>query len=675
MILRRVAASVAAALCLVVASPIAAEAVGGPPPAPRPLIVLLAVPGLAWSDVQGMPHLARFVADAAVGELSVKTAGGVTHCSPGMLAVTAGNRTTDVNGSCPILPSSWESLRQTNLHTKYHTTIGLLGTTLQRAGVATVAVGPAAVPLLANEHGSVSHVAPTFAAALAAADTAKSGGVVAVLDPHLYYMLEPTPELRAAKAAQVDGDLGQLLPAIPPSATVIVAGIGDIASGRGHLHLVAIRGPGWAHTELRSSAAGRAPFVQLIDVAPTIMHIAGVAIPAAVVGRPMQQSGTAVPAISTYVDDDLHAVSQRTLGQRTFLALGIAVIVLMLLTLLPWQQSRTAARWLARLLAPAPGLVFVMNGLPWWRWGQPYYALLVVGGAALIATGTTVAARRSRAAAAIVPLGATFVALVIDQLTGAHLQFSAPLGDNPIVAGRFSGAGNLDFSEIATSALLLAAILGAWIGGKRGVLTTAGIALVAVVVDGAPQLGNDIGGVFALVPGAIVLTVLAMGARLTWRRGLLALGVTGVVAVGVALADYARPATSQTHVGRFVGQVLHGGAGAEVHRKFDASLSTFGPTVGTFVAAVAIVTAIASWPRLVSALDSLPGLRTGAVAATVTAVLGVALNDSGIPIAAMAVVVGLSAGYGAVGGGRLAVAGGRAPLAPVEATTGEADSA
>ncbi|HWC36722.1 MAG TPA: hypothetical protein VG650_18080 [Mycobacteriales bacterium] len=649
MILRRGAALLAAAFCFVLAVPGAGLA-GAPPSGSPPVTVLLAIPGLSWADVASMPTLQRFVAGAAVGELSVKTAGGITRCAAGMLAVTAGNRTTSVTGNCRILPSTWPALKAANSHTKYKSTIGLLGTALRQAGVRTIAVGGGAVPLLADEDGQVSAVAGSTAAALSAASQAPRGAVVAEINPRIYYMLAPTVALRIAKDIQTDQWLSQTLGKIPPTATVMVAGISDIASGRANLHFFAVRGPGWTHTELRSSAAGRAPYVQLIDVAPTILTAEHVPVPAAVVGRPMQQSGDRVPAYSRYVDDNRHAFAQRTLGQRTFLTLGIAAIVLMLLTLLPWRGCQVVATWLARALAPAPALVFVMNGLPWWRWGQPVFAVLVVGAALGVAAATGIAARRSAAAALAVPLAVTLGALVLDQLTGAHLQFSAPMGDSPIVAGRFRGIGNLDFSIIATSALLFGGIVGGRLGGRRGVVAAAGIAAVALVVDGAPQLGDDLGGVFSLLPGAIVLVALTKGARITWRRALLAVGSTVAAAVLLALADYSRPATSQTHVGRFVGQLLHGGAGVEVHRKLDAVLATFGPTVGTFVVVIAIGTALAARSRLVRGVDSVPGLRAGAIAATVTAVLGVALNDSGVPIAAMAVVVGLSAVYGAVGG-------------------------
>ncbi|HEX3706354.1 MAG TPA: hypothetical protein VHV76_06955 [Mycobacteriales bacterium] len=653
MIARRVAAllfGVAAVLGL--AMP-AASAV----PASGPVVVLVAIPGLQWSDVAAMPTLARFVSGAAVGELSVKTAGGVTRCAAGILAVTAGNRTGDSDGNCPIVPETWPVLSLNNHRSKYRTTLGLLGTSLRQGGVPTIAVGAGAAPLLADEAGSVGSTAVSLPAALAHARESTAGAVIATLDPGMYYLLPTSPRPTAARA--VDRRLATTLGQVPPGATVIVAGISDIATGLAHLHLLAISGPAWRHTELRSSAAGRAPYVQLIDIAPTILSIEHLPIPPGIVGRPMQQSGARVPSVAKFVDDDRHAYDQRTLGQRAFLTLGIAAIVLILLTLLPMRSARRGARWLARLLAPAPMLVFVGNAFPWWRWGQPVYALLVVGGAVLITVATTVVGRRDTARAAMVPLAATLVALICDQLTGAHLQFSAPLGDSPIVAGRFSGVGNLDFSEIATSALLLAGLVGAKLGGRRGALVAAAIAGVAVVVDGAPQLGDDIGGVFSLVPGAIVLVALSLNLRITWRRAVLAGVATVVVVIGVALADYSRPATSQSHVGRFVGQVLHGGAGAEVHRKLDASLSTFGATVGTFVAAVALAAAVAAWPRITASLRSTPGLTAGAVAATVTAILGVALNDSGVPIAAMAAIVGISAIYGAIG----APASARAPAA------------
>ena len=106
----------------------------------------------------------------------------------------------------------------------------------------------------------------------------RSGGVrpvIAALIQQLYYLL-PDAGLRMAARAAVDTELADDARAqVTAGATVMVAGISDIASGQAHLHYFGISGPGWGHTELRSSAAGRAPYVQLIDIAPTILTPSG----------------------------------------------------------------------------------------------------------------------------------------------------------------------------------------------------------------------------------------------------------------------------------------------------------------------------------------------------------------------------------------------------------------
>ena len=70
------------------------------------------------------------------------------------------------------------------------------------------------------------------------------------------------------------------------------------------------------------------------------------------------------------------------------------------------------------------------------------------------------------------------------------------------------------------------------------------------------------------------------------------------------LLDYARPAAHQTHAGRFVGQVLHGGAAQVVHRKADAVLGSFTNPVVTM--AVVVLFAIAGAATAWSAWSSSP---------------------------------------------------------------------
>jgi hypothetical protein len=606
-------------------------------PADQPPIVLLAVPGLLWSDVAAMPHLAALAAHSAVGELSVKTRGGVTRCAAGLLAVSAGNRTQAPVSTCHVNPSLWPDIAHTNSTSRYSARIGTLGSTLQAAGFSTVAVGPRAVPMLANTSGTVSKTVTSVRSALT------PGTVAAVLDTRLY----PADILaRTSGEAAVDARVAQVEAALPPDATLIVAGVSDLGSGYAELHTFVLSGPGWTHTELRSSAAGRAPYVQLIDIAPTILAAEHVHIPSTVVGRPVQPSGTTPPGVAAYVDDNHHAMEQRTLGQRVFLILGITVIVTMVLAASPLRTAHAVARWVARLIAPAPAMIFLANGFPWWRWGQGSYAAILIGGCLVVASITAAAARWNRTAGLLVAPVFSFVVLGIDQFTGAQLQLSAPLGDSPLVAGRFSGMGNLDFAVMATSAMLVGGMLAGRLSRGRAVITAAVIAFAALVIDGAPQLGNDIGGVLALVPASLVLVAMVAQVKVTKLRIVAVVVTTVVVAVGLALIDYTRPATDQTHVGRFVGQVLHGGASTEFRRKMDAALASFGLTIGTFVVIFAVVLAVVCRKRIAASLGRLAGGAAAAVAATVVAVLGVVVNDSGITIAAMAAIVGVSALYG-----------------------------
>jgi hypothetical protein len=359
----------------------------------------------------------------------------------------------------------------------------------------------------------------------------------------------------------------------------------------------------------------------------------------------MQRSGHSIPPISSFVDDDRHAVLERTVGQRVFLLLGIVVIVMMVLAAGPVPVGHRIATWLARLLAPAPALVFLTNGLPWWRWGPWSYGAILLAGCVAVAAATTVATHRHRTARLLVVPVLAFAALAIDQLTGARLQLSSPLGESPLAAGRFSGMGNLDFAVMATSALIVAALVSARLRRGPAVLTAMALVVVAIVVDGAPQLGNDIGGVVTLIPAGFMLIALVADVTVTRLRVVTAVATTVTVAVGIALADYSRPPAAQTHVGRFVGQVLHGGAGTEVHRKFDAAIATFGWTTGTFVVGFTLAAWAIAHRRIMASLRQVPGATAAAVSAATLAVLGAALNDSGLGVAAMVVMVGVSALY------------------------------
>ena len=198
--------------------------------------------------------------------------------------------------------------------------------------------------------------------------------------------------------------------------------------------------------------------------------------------------------------------------------------------------------------------------------------------------------------AAAIPL-----AWLVDAAAGAPLAFNNPLGMNAVVAGRFYGVSNTAFALVAGA--LVVVIAGAWevLGGGRrsALLVTALLGGAALLVDGAPQLGADVGGALTLVPTLAFLAAGLAGLRLSWRRWL-AIGATTVLVVGgFAVVDLLRPG-EPTHLGRFARQVADGSAAGVLGRKAYALVGPFVTkpiTAAALACAVVIVAAALWWGR------------------------------------------------------------------------------
>src|SRR6185437_7008214 len=93
----------------------------------------------------------------------------------------------------------------------------------------------------------------------------------------------------------------------------------------------------------------------------------------------------------------------------------------------------------------------------------------------------------------IVALGILVGLIVVDVASGARLQFNTVFGYTPTIAGRYAGLGNLGYAQLAAGAVLLAGLLAYRIGGRRGAYVAIALLGVAIVVDGAPFFGSDVG--------------------------------------------------------------------------------------------------------------------------------------------------------------------------------------
>jgi hypothetical protein len=579
--------------------------------------VVIAVPDLRWSDLQLMPGLRAWFVTAATANLSVRSQGEATRCGAGLLEISAGTRVRSDDAPCSMGVADLASERRRNRTSIYAGRVGALGSALGAAGLRTAVVGEIAAPMLADENGHVGSTVDSVAAGLAVAD------VVGAVDDELL-----TGD-RALRRAALESVLQEQLSDAVGRARVLLLGASDGVHGPAHLHVAAVIG--LVRGTLTSASTHRSSYVQLIDVAPTILSLEHLGVPDSMVGRSMHVTGRTPPRLSTLVDDDKHARTAADVGGPTRNTLAILLAVV----LVGWLFRLRAAHLAARALVAAPVVTYLMQVVPWWRWGTVAYVAIVAGGALVFAALVSLVARRSLTAAML--LGPAFAAAVfaVDQLLGAPLQLSAPTGDNPLVAGRFHGMGNVAFGLMGASLLFIAAVWAARARSPRErILVVVPIAVLALVIDGAPMLGDDFGGVMSLLPSAMLLGALVLGVRLTWRRVATGAGVAVAVAVGLAFADYARPASQQTHIGQFVGHVLHGGSDPVIRRKVRAVVRSVGNIaldVPVLVALCAIGTG--RLRKRLSELDQ-PGVVVGVVACAALAVLGSLLNDSGVVVAA-----------------------------------------
>jgi hypothetical protein len=248
-----------------------------------------------------------------------------------------------------------------------------------------------------------------------------------------------------------------------------------------------------------------------------------------------------------------------------------------------------------------------------------------------------VAGRRWPLDPLIIALGAVFGLLVVDMLLGAPLQLNTVFGYSPTVGGRFAGMGNLAYGQFAAAAFLLCGLLSRRLAGRSyGTAVAFGILVLAIIIDGSPIWGSDVGGVLAFVPAVGVTAAQMFDHRIRWRNVLLWGSLTFAAIVAFAAIDMARPSDERTHLGRLVESVNDQGWGSlatVMARKLGANLSVITSSIWTGMVPIALgIIVYLLWraPGVVRTIrDTLPESLGGLA---VVGFLGFALNDSGIAV-------------------------------------------
>jgi hypothetical protein len=667
------------------------------PPVRR--VLVLSLPGTTWAALsRGVtPNVDALLDRAAVGNTSVRGIERATRPGAGYVSIGAGTAAAGVrrvegladNVDGRIVSRAGPELAEDATRRHRGAEIGALGEALSEAGVARGVIANADTSLrgedpstyhreaalaLVDEDGVVPsgvvdrsllredasapfgvsgepraaleafrkvwHVPGRAVVLFEASDLARlhasaalAGGAVdaALLDR----TLRATDELVGRLLGEVDFDQDAVLVTAPS----------DPGDGI-HLTVAAMRAPNGRPGLLDSATTRREGYVTLPDLGPTVLDLLGVERPDSMEGRPYEvhPRSWARPPLGRFVEADREArFRDRMLGPVAGTYVVIEILLSLLVTyILVRHPGRTGLRrafdfvglW---LLAVVP-LTFLGPLLDLDTVG-PYLALVVGGGVVLAAAAGALGGPVRPLAVLLALLLALHVG---DVVTGSHLQLSTVFGYSPTVGGRFAGFGNLTFGQVAAGAVLLAGLTAYMVPGRRGVHMAIAVLVTALLADGLPFWGADVGGVLAAVP-AFALVALGLSGRTVSRRRLMALVAGGVVLVAaLGFLDLLRPAESRTHLGRLFEQIGSDGVrpfADAVQRKIATNLSVIPTSI--WIPLVPAVLGFYAWLAFGSAFRlkeirrRAPQMRPAFVGLLVAAALGLALNDSGVAIPAM----------------------------------------
>jgi hypothetical protein len=457
---------------------------------------------------------------------------------------------------------------------------------------------------------------------------------------------EARDELQLSLLKDFDAIVGRLLDALDPERdAVMVVGPAHMG-GTARLTIAALRAPGLPAGELKSAYTRRTGVVSIVDVGPTVLDVLGLDRPDDMEGRPFEAVASDESIESRVNDlaevDEAARFRDRMISKVTawFVVLQVVLVIAALIVSSRFMRRGRAAVEIGALslLGFLPA-TYLAGLFPFHEWGAFPYWCFLLGVGALIGTAAWLLTDRTGVTTLIVALGIVAGVIIVDVMLGARLQFNTSMGYSPTVAGRFAGLGNLGYAQLASAMLLLAGLVAFRIGGRRGAWVAVGLLGLAVVVDGAPFWGADVGGVLSMAPAYAVTAMMLLGWRVRLRT--IALACVGTVTLVALFAAYdaSRPENDRTHLGRLVRDTQEGGwdhLSTVLERKIAANLDVLFSSVWTIMlplvfAGLAYLVYRAPG-RMGGILDRIPPLRASLAGLAVLATLGFTLNDSGIAI-------------------------------------------
>jgi hypothetical protein len=644
-------------------------------------VILLGFAGLTFEDVHPdrTPHLWRLVSEGAVGTMTPRSVRDTSCAADGWLGVASGRRAADEpRPTCRVLADpiggwvpDWDVYLAQAAEDNYTPGVGALTQTAEDAGVAVRGIGPGAAVGTAAPDGRAEDwepLAPAGERGAQVVDAAEDSGIVLVDLGSVYAPGNSVTDLDAA--------VGEVLTAVDAAgaegrhASLVAASLADGRTDESRMQFSAVYGgrdasgatAGEPGAELLTSPSTRQPgLVQVSDLTPTLLSLAGVQGGSNFAGAPMQfQDGPdgAGGKHQLMLDRQTAVLTQQSISAWMYAAWGGLLLVGLVLCTVMARRSGTArvATLLAgggMLMASLPVSTYLVNLLPWERSTSPDVAMLGgVIGWAIVLTALAVAGpwRRLRGGSLAFVSAVTVAVLAADVLTGSRLQMSTMLGEPLLIASRFYGIGNSALALYCTALLVGLGLACSWLRSstwrhRRWVTTTVVIAAVLASCGllAAPGLGTKFGSVPTLVLGSAVFALAAAGIRLSWKRLLVFGGGAVALMLAVLFLDWLRPAEARTHFGRFFDSILTGEAGAVLMRKIGMNVDILTQSWMTLL--LPLLIAVVLWaaisparfriPGLAEQYRRLPLLRPAVISLAVLLAVGTFINDSGVVVPAV----------------------------------------
>jgi hypothetical protein len=477
-----------------------------------------------------------------------------------------------------------------------------------------------------------------------------------LLRTDLYGAFTTPEQLRTLKLralGDTDALVGRMLDDVDFARDAVVV-VAPAASRRGSgLTVAAVRAPRVPTGLLRSATSRRTGFVYVADVAPTVLDLLGLRVPSEMEGRVMQvrAQGTSSRERTDFLvsaNEDGVFRDARVSGANTALLvlsalLGLATVAM----LLRGRRGARAVQWGALAVLGFLDATYLAGPLHFGDDGNvaAYWAFVLVVGA-LIGAGCLVVGRRRRAGPLAAALALIVVLHVVDLVAGAHLELNTVFGYSATIGIRVAGQGNLTFAQLTAAVIMLAGLLVWRLPGRRTVYLVIGMLGITLVAMAAPSFGDDFGAALAGAPGFALLAWLLLGRRIRVRTVVVLGSILVASGLLVGVVDMLRPTSQQTHVGRFFDRVTRDGFSGfflVIRRKATENFGSFTSTRLVLLIPIGVALLLFLWwtraAHVRRLVRSTPVVAHTLVAFTITALLGYALNDSGVAIPALMVLV------------------------------------